>query len=100
MKNEGLEAFNRINNKSLHLSMHLQEGFEYQQDLSIIEKELKDKEKIETRLSLIETKIKARRKEDCDTMSDTDEDSWLHERCEQELPLLDWFMDLLKEVLL
>lgn len=41
---KGLEAFNRINNKSLHLSMHLQEGYEYQQDLETIERALKEHE--------------------------------------------------------
>ena len=49
---KGLEAWERIKNKGLHLYMHLQEGYEYQQDLSIIEKELEDYETFKTGLIL------------------------------------------------
>ena len=67
---------------------------------AIIEKELKELDKIKARLSVVKMKLISKRKECVKNMEHTDEDDFVHEASKIEMDIIDWFIDMINEELL
>lgn len=71
-----------------------------EEELAELEKELKELDKIKARLFVVNMKLNSKREECVEYMIHTDEDDYVHEASETEIRCIDWFREMLKEVLL
>ena len=95
---KGLEVLARIKGHFNPKDIANKELFE--KDFNIIEKELNELDKIKARLVVVNMKLTSKREECVENMNHTDEDDFVHEASQIEMRCIDWFRQLLKEVLL